>query len=118
MEEGKINGLYRGYHKNGSLFFELQIDHEKLVSINQYLSSDGKSLANSEFKNGNSMVNIYRPDGSLKARGKYINGFKEGPWYWVLTNGDTLEGIIYKRGCMLDEDLPSNGFVDIWEDGF
>lgn len=89
---GKPPGNSMSYEK-GKPLSELEYQQQKLWNVKKLYSSGGKKLKIGTFKNGNGILNIYRPNGTLLRTLTFIDGVLEGPCiYYYSTGAKMIEG--------------------------
>ena len=83
-KNGESEGLYRYWHENGQLNAEYQNKNGKPEGLYRHWHKNGQLSQEGQYKNGEKQ-GIYRSwneNGQLTQEGQYKNGEKQGLWVW------------------------------------
>lgn len=101
-EEGKKDGSFITYYKNGNKQSESRYKNGKLDDLWMRWYSDGNPEAKGYYKNGmgDGLWSNWYPNKNLKSEGHFKNGDKDGVWMEYYPNGDHKSEIHHKDGRM------------------
>lgn len=98
---GELDGILESYFENGKLESKVEYKSGKTWRIHNVYDSSGHSLDYGNLSEGNGWVKAYRPDGSLKLEGMYVDGYQEGTWVLYALRGLGSVSIKYERGKVI-----------------
>lgn len=101
-KQDERDGLTIEYYKNGKVFIECIYQKNRLWEVRSVYDSLGNRLDFGHLMNGNGTVTNYYPDGTVRQRGKFKDGYRHGQWYFFSNTGHLLESTIYDNGYALD----------------
>ena len=107
IKNGKMEGSYEDYFKNGQLFMKGSFKNGKEEGYWEFYMNNGQSISKGSFKNGKEegYWEYYRANEQLSAKGTLKNGKKEG--YWESYNEDgsvnTKYNGTYKNGVKVGD---------------
>jgi antitoxin component YwqK of YwqJK toxin-antitoxin module len=116
-ELGNKTGLWREYNQKGDLYRETFYKIGKVHGINNSYNNEGKLEQKSEFyeeieidgkllKNAfNGVRELYKSNGKLDRKEKYIYGKKEGTWESYHNNGNLKETNTYSNNLQTGKSL-------------
>ncbi|NOX58637.1 MAG: hypothetical protein GXP29_07235 [Planctomycetes bacterium] len=85
------------FYSSGGIKLEDRFIAGKLVEETWY-KPDGSVLANEKFINGDGVGFYLRDDGSIRVKMTYVNGIAEGPATYFSTNGDVSQTVMFVGG--------------------
>lgn len=92
------NGVTKKYYENGQIAFKVKYRDEQLINIYFVYDEKGNRLDNWEWNMDSVYVCKFRPDGSKKNCGYYVNGFKHGYWKIFTREGKKYDSVFYDNG--------------------
>lgn len=98
LVDGRMNGDYRRYYKNGQIKVIAKYKDDKLDEIINVYDTSGQKLDFGQLKNGNGCVTAFDEDGNLMRKGCYRNGVKEGTWHRYDPNGEITNTTKFVKG--------------------
>lgn len=107
-KEGKEDGIQKHFTQEGTLKSEKNYARGKQVGrqVQQYTSSDGgfteTSYFSAEGKKNGEFSEIYTETNTVKTKGQYVNGEKDGKWVSSTKDGDYTKETNYAKGKELN----------------
>lgn len=104
VENGKKNGSFLVYYRNGMLAQSGYLINDKNEGEWRYYYSNGNLESRGIYKNDipEGEWEFYYPNGKIKNRGIFKNGLRENIWY-TFDKQEKLENIYYfKKGILVD----------------
>jgi len=105
FKDGKPQGEWVEYDKNGQLEFKSNYVNGKLHGEKVYYSVNGQLKSKDNYKNGykqNTVRFDYYKNGQLWNKANYVNGKQHGEEVWYFENGQVLSKANYVNGKLVD----------------
>ena len=102
-KDGKENGLWRLYNKNGQLTHKTEYKDGKIHGFYKVYYENGKLNTQLNYKNGNlhGLVKVFFENGQLLLKGYYKDGKENGLWENFNVDGTLQKTDIYKDGWVV-----------------
>lgn len=104
---GKADGNYLVFNYYGDTVLHVVYSNDLIWDVLIYRTRDGEDLDFGSVKNGNGEIKIFAFNGELFQKGKIINGYKEGVWYYY-RKGEIDDSVLYKKGYRYYDDIRFN----------
>lgn len=90
-----LHGLFREYHRNGTIMFEAQYSKGRIMSIMICRDSTGKELQFGNLEKGNGYMCYFEDNGNRDDCGMYRNGLREGWWVFYDDRNNIQDSLFY-----------------------
>ena len=104
FKNGKIEGIWRVYNKNGQLTHKTEYKDGKKHGFDKVYYENGKLNTQLNYKNGNlhGLVKVFFENGQLMLKGYYEDGKENGLWEYFNVDGTLEKTKIYKDGWVVE----------------
>lgn len=92
------NGITEKYYENGQIAYKAKYNDQQLINLYYVYDENGNRIDSWEWSIDSVNVCKFRPDGSKKSCGYYINGYKEGYWEVYTRKGKKYDSVYYENG--------------------
>jgi hypothetical protein len=98
-KDGKKNGYYLIYGKNGGLWEKISYKNDIQDGICEWYYDNGQLKRKDLFKDGkmNGISESYYEDGTLKEKGGHVNGKMDGYWEFYNEDGGLKDRILFNK---------------------
>ena len=106
-KNGKRDGCYNYFHKNGQLMFRGNYTNGKLQGLCEGFYENGQLERRENYKNGKlqGSFEAFYHHGQLIETGNFKDGKRHGPWGWFDEDGNQVSGQIFKNGNCVETEF-------------
>ena len=101
--EGRINGNYREFYKNGQNRLDVEVQQNQLVGKLKRWFEDGSLMYETNFTKGSGVDKEFYVGGQMQSKKIYKNGRLNGEQKYWHKNGQTHEKVNYEDGVLNGE---------------
>lgn len=137
IKNGKLNGPYTAYHKNGNIYISTTMVNDtyhgitkyyfsngklnaicefkdgKLWNVNQMYDNSGRKLNSGDFSDGNGKLKLYYANGKLFRESLMQGGLANGPTEYYYKNGALMIKGTFRAGKIINTwtEYSTNGTI-------
>jgi antitoxin component YwqK of YwqJK toxin-antitoxin module len=109
-KDDKLHGRTTEYYRNKQIQTQCVYNENRLVKIIFLYDSTGNPLNYGTLKDGNGILINYYPDGTVREKGGFKNGYRHGWWYSYTNTGYLMDSIRYENGFRPGSDVPESHY--------